>query len=338
MIARIHVQLLAVAILAAHGLRADEDTKFAAEIQSILQRACVQCHGPEKQKGKLRLDSGEALRKGGEDGAAVAPGSPEKSDLFRRIVLPEDDDDVMPPKGKIAHLTAAEIERVRNWIAGGARWPDGLVISLVRNGTSGEQSAGPTPSAGELQAIARLEKHGVKVRLLAAGVNWRRANLRGAGDAPAPEVFPLLREVVTLRELNLGGVRCTDGDLANIAALKNLDVLHLDDTALTDAGLQHLSGLENLTRLNLFGTAISDAGLAHLASLKKLRWLYLAETKVTPAGVAALQKSLPGLEIDTGAELKDLAKAAPPAPVKTDEKKSSAEATKPRAPAEPAKK
>jgi hypothetical protein len=345
MIARKNLPVLILAIMGTRALHADEKVDFVVEIQPILREACVDCHGPEKQKGKLRLDTREALLKGGEDGPVIEPGNPAKSDLFRRLTLPEDDDDVMPPKGKTAHLTAVQIERARRWIAAGAKWPDGVVVT--RETSAKVPTAGPSPSSAELQAIAGLGKFGIKTHPIAAGVNWRRANFRGAGDIFSSETFALLRQVTTMRELNLGGVRLKDEDLAAIAALRNLTVLHLDHTPVTDASLEHVRTLEHLIFLNLFGTAITDSGLQHLAGLRSLKSLYLAETKVTAEGVARLQKDLPNVQIDTGAELKELAKKEPPAPAKAPdavkppekkepepEKKPVAVATKP---AEPAK-
>ncbi len=312
-----HVPSLLLAILGAHGLHAEETVDFVREIQPILREACVDCHGPEKQKGKLRLDTREALLKGGEGGPVLEPGHPEKSDLFRRLKLAEDDDDAMPPKGKSARLTAEQIERMRKWIAAGAMWPEG--VTVIRGTSEKKMTAGPSPSPTELQAIAKLGKLGIRTHPIAAGINWRRANLRGAQDHLPAEAFPMLRVITTLQELNLGGVRLTDEDLAAVAALKNLTVLHLDSTPVTDAGLEHLGALENLKTLNLFGTAVTDAGLRRLAGLKSLKSLYLAETKVTPDGVSRLQKDLPNVQIDTGAELKGLATKEPPAPAKKPE-------------------
>lgn len=332
LVARKHLLLLILAIMGTPALHADENVDFVAEIQPILREACVGCHGPEKQKGKLRLDTKEALLKGGEDGQVIDPGHPEKSDLFRRLTLPEDDDDAMPPKGKTARLTATQIERVRRWIAAGAKWPDGVVVARE---SAKLPTTGPAPSPAELQAIAGLGKYGIKARPIAAGINWRRANFRSAGDSFPAEAFALLRQITTMRELNLGGVRIKDEDLAAIAALKNLTVLHLDNTPITDAGLEHLGALENLTSLNLFGNAITDAGLDRLAGLRNLKSLYLAETKVSPQGVARLQKNLPNVQIDTGAELKELAKKEPPTPVKTPAKKEPEPEKKPALPASP---
>jgi len=67
-----------------------------------LSHYCESCHGPEKQKGKLRLDSLEALMKGGENGPVVVAGNPKKSPLVARVLLPATDDDHMPPEGKPA--------------------------------------------------------------------------------------------------------------------------------------------------------------------------------------------------------------------------------------------
>ncbi len=98
---------------------AREPRLYADVIQPILGQRCVQCHGPEKVKGGLRLDSLAALEKGGEDGAVVTPGNPHDSPLFARTLLPTDDDDHMPPEGKPG-LTAAESAALRFWIERGA--------------------------------------------------------------------------------------------------------------------------------------------------------------------------------------------------------------------------
>src|SRR6185295_4968209 len=76
--------------------RPQNKVDFVKDIQPILQKSCIECHGPEKPKGKLRLDSKEAALKGGKDGAVLVPGQADKSELYRRIILPAGDDDVMP--------------------------------------------------------------------------------------------------------------------------------------------------------------------------------------------------------------------------------------------------
>ena len=99
--------------------RADGDTN-AAVVARLFEAKCLSCHGPEKQKGQFRIDQRESLLKGGESGvAAVVPGDPAKSGLFRMILLPTTHDQVMPPAGK-PRLADADILAVFRWIQAGA--------------------------------------------------------------------------------------------------------------------------------------------------------------------------------------------------------------------------
>ena len=104
---------------AAATAAAREPRLFGDVIQPILRERCVSCHGEEKSKGGLRLDSLASVMKGGEDGAVVTPGNPSDSPLLARVLLPENDDDHMPPEGKPG-LTPPEILAVRFWIERGA--------------------------------------------------------------------------------------------------------------------------------------------------------------------------------------------------------------------------
>ncbi len=92
---------------------------FAKDVYPVLQRACFECHGPEKQKGELRLDT-----KAARDHRAIVPGKPEASDLLRRVSLPSDDKDAMPKRGD--RLKPSAIANLKAWIAEGAPWPDKL--------------------------------------------------------------------------------------------------------------------------------------------------------------------------------------------------------------------
>ena len=92
---------------------------YASRIQPLFDRSCVSCHGPAKMKGGLRLDSFEALMRGGKGGSEIEPWYPEDSELIRRVTLTPDDDDFMPNNGKNP-LSAAEIHLIESWIAAGA--------------------------------------------------------------------------------------------------------------------------------------------------------------------------------------------------------------------------
>ncbi|TDU80820.1 cytochrome c [Prosthecobacter fusiformis] len=115
----------APAVVAAPVAAAPAPVDFT-QVQSILESKCLECHNPSKVKGKLLMDTAEAMIKGGSSGPSLVPGKPDESELIKRVLLPADHDDIMPPKG--GPLAAAETELLKRWIAEGAQWPQGLTL------------------------------------------------------------------------------------------------------------------------------------------------------------------------------------------------------------------
>ena len=105
-------------------LNKQEEMELNVQVRSILAHNCYKCHGSEKVKGELRLDSKKMIFKGGEDGPVIVPGDLSKSDLYRRITLPSNHKDVMPSKGK--KLSEGDIAVIKFWIQKGAPWPEGV--------------------------------------------------------------------------------------------------------------------------------------------------------------------------------------------------------------------
>jgi len=98
---------------------AKKGVTFAQDIKPLFEKACFKCHGEEKQKAKLRLDTAAAVKKGSENGEVIIVGKSEKSSLVHSIAgLIEDG--LMPPEGKADPLTKDEIALVRAWIDQGA--------------------------------------------------------------------------------------------------------------------------------------------------------------------------------------------------------------------------
>ena len=98
---------------------ATETTAYASLIQPIFNEYCISCHGVEKVKGKLRLDSAAHLFVGGDTGPALQPGAAAESLLIKRLHLPEDEDEHMPPGGK-KQPSAHQIALLEWWINVGA--------------------------------------------------------------------------------------------------------------------------------------------------------------------------------------------------------------------------
>jgi mono/diheme cytochrome c family protein len=89
---------------------------YAQVIAPILEAHCVECHGAKKVKGKLRMDSLEALKKGGSEGAAFVAGDLKKSLMHVRVTLDPSDEEFMPTEGN--PLTKDQVQAFALFIEG----------------------------------------------------------------------------------------------------------------------------------------------------------------------------------------------------------------------------
>lgn len=94
---------------------------FVRDVEPILRQRCLDCHGPDRQEGKFRVDRRSTLLAGGDSGEpAITVGDAELSHLIR-LVSGKEADLVMPPKGK--RLSPEQISILSKWIGGGAKTP-----------------------------------------------------------------------------------------------------------------------------------------------------------------------------------------------------------------------
>src|SRR5881394_2340759 len=222
---------LAVALVcSANGqARAEDKVDFAKQIQPILRQNCVKCHGSEKQKGKLRLDSKEVAMKGGKDGVVIVSGNADKSELYRRITLPKGDDDIMPNEGD--PLSKEQTDLIRDWINQGAEWPETAVAKASEpTNPLARLPADFKPAPAEAKAAAKIAQLGVDIRPIAMNTHWTEANLRPQGTNVTDISVAPLKDISSLTDLNLAGTKITDAGLAAIEGLTYLTRLHLELT------------------------------------------------------------------------------------------------------------
>lgn len=103
---------------------------FVGEVYPIFKEACISCHGPEKQKGKYRMDTREAAFKDTDYGPTIVVGKSEQSSLIHMVAGLVDEMLMPPPSdkpGQSEPLTKEQIGILRAWIDQGAHWPDGPV-------------------------------------------------------------------------------------------------------------------------------------------------------------------------------------------------------------------
>ncbi|MBL8051138.1 MAG: hypothetical protein JNM46_07950 [Anaerolineales bacterium] len=91
-----------------------ENVSFQDDIQPILERRCIKCHGGEFPSEGLNVETYESLISGSQNGLVIIAGEANNSLLFQKIESGE-----MPKRGQ--HLTAEQIELIRQWINEGAQ-------------------------------------------------------------------------------------------------------------------------------------------------------------------------------------------------------------------------
>lgn len=199
-----------------------------AQVQSILESKCLECHNPTKIKGKLLMDTVDAMIKGGSSGASLVPGKPDESELLKRVVLPADHDDIMPPKG--GPLAANEIELLKHWIAEGAHWPQGLTLRYK------------TPE--ELKALAELNAKLPSMTKL--------------------EIFPDKFALETKRDFHQVVVMATfaDATTRDVTAFSNLRVVDAKVATLEGDVLKPVADAGTTEILATLGTTTVKAGVA----------------------------------------------------------------------------
>jgi uncharacterized membrane protein len=257
---------------------------FASRVAPIFDDKCVQCHGPEKKKGKLRLDSFVYVMRGGKDGAVVKPGDAKNSELYRRVTLPRDNKDAMPAEGKPG-LTGAEIKVIEFWITSGA----------AENLAAEKVSAAPPPPPALLilpplaadyrpraNRIAALETQ-LGVRLIPRSQNPRDGLILRTVSAPErcdDSVLAALKPVADLLvDAELARTKITDEGMKTLGSFTNLRSLDLSHTTVTSRGLASLANLGKLESLNLTATDVDDQGVLPFRRKPGLRHLYLFGTK-----------------------------------------------------------
>jgi len=271
---------------------ATPDSFFVLRVEPVLAQNCVECHGPSRQKGNLRLDSYEAVMRGGKSGPVVKAGDLKNSDLFQRVSHPPGSEKIMPPQGK-PPLPADQIKLIELWISAGAS--PNLAANAIQ-GAPGTARAAAEVTIPEIDAAA-VAKQRAPFTVTLADLDKRypdtieyesrgsaklaiNASLMGGkfGDDDLAQLKPLFDQFVAA---DFSNTAITDRSASNLAAMKHLRKLRLMQTRITDATVLALGGLNELESLNVFGTRITPAALKAAEHMPDLQHLYAGETIIT---------------------------------------------------------
>jgi hypothetical protein len=273
-------------------------------VKPVLEARCYSCHGETKQKGDLRLDSPDMITKGGKEGKVITPGNPEESELVRRILLPEEDEDHMPPKER-RQLTESEKKLLSLWIESGADFKKKMSELLnekqLASITAGNDNSIQLPDVDvpipDEELLARLTEQGVAITPVAKGSNFLQANFISVPNEAQKlleTLKPLAKNIVILK---LNGTNVTTLD-----NYENLMILNLAGTNVGDDVIDRIVTFRGLVSLNLSGTKVTT--VQKLKALEKLRYLNIYNTSIESVDLpdVAIEKgnySVPTLQTDT---------------------------------------
>ncbi len=287
---------------------------YTEVIKPILQTRCYSCHGPNKQKGGLRMDDSLKLLKGGKDGVVILPNNADSSEMIKRLLLPVDNQDHMPPKEK-PQPSEEQISLLHWWIANGADFtkkvkeldqPEKLkpVLLALQEVPVIEKEVSAVPASPVEKAnssiIEKMNDRGIIVLPVGSGSNYLSANFITDSLVTDEDLELLLSLKKQLIWLKMGFTDLSDEKMAKIVQFPNLTRLSLEHTPVTDKGIQQLRSTGKLQYLNVVGTGVTAKGLLELKDLKELRSIYVYQTKIGKADWQTLKNALPGAKIDSG--------------------------------------
>ncbi|WP_299530578.1 c-type cytochrome domain-containing protein [Ulvibacterium sp.] len=277
-------------------------------VNRILEEKCVKCHNPNKKKGELLMTDLAGLLKGGEGGNTLIPGNPEESEMIRRLYLPIEDEEHMPPEGE-RPLADNEVRILEQWIALGAS--DTLQLNHLQNShplavlIKEMMEPDPMEKWTALPKIAdstlrNLASDYLTITRLADATDALKVNVYMPPEYDAQMLLnlsPVNRNIV---ELDLSGLPIGERELAFAANCPNLEWLEIDRTPITDVEVDTLRNLSRLRLLKVYDTNIGDRSISFFKEWENLKSLYIWGTQVSESALEELKSKNPDVVIENG--------------------------------------
>lgn len=290
----------------------DSTALFTAAVEPILESKCFGCHNSKKAKGNLVLTSLKGIQEGGKNGPLWKPSDAAHSLIVKRLQLPLNHDEHMPPKDK-AQLTEDEIRFISMWIDSGANmakklkeYAEGDTLMMLasaiipRYQEKDEDQPQYTFRFVSPERIQKLSMPNRNVFQIAKNEPAIQAAffLRETYDKKYLEELAEVRE--QLIALNLSKMPVQDADLKALTKFHNLEVLNLNHTDIRGNGFKALAALPKLRSLSVSGTKITADALRDIAASKSLEEVFVWNTPVSQQDLDALARDFPRTRWDGG--------------------------------------
>ncbi|MBX3323461.1 MAG: hypothetical protein KF757_10760 [Phycisphaeraceae bacterium] len=274
-------------------------------IAPILTARCVGCHGSDRDKGGLRLHTPEAITLGGESGPVFVASDPGQSEILKRMLLPLDHDDRMPPRSK-PQPAPTEVAAIEAWIADGASFVATRSLAsamALAEHTTTPDALSTDPGPPSAAAIHALREHFVHVEPVAANTNFLVIDASTAMPAISDERLEAL--LIPLREhvadLSLARTKATDAIMPLLAQFPNLVRLDFSSTSISNIGLANLTEHASLETLLIAQSPnVTDETISILKTIPRLSRVYLWGSGISAPLIAKWRQDQPQLRIDAG--------------------------------------
>jgi uncharacterized membrane protein len=264
---------------------------------AALARRCIECHGPDQQKGGLRLDVAADLL------SVVEPFDAPASELMRRVLLPASHADFMPSEGE--PLRDDEVLALRNWINAGAP------LAAVEEARAEVEQAAASREERLASVAAASGALLVPLAPLDSSLGLRADLSRGDEAVDAAHVAALADVAQQIVELSFAGRDIEAGAFDALPELAAVHTLRLERATVAGAPLDDaaaraaLAHTPNVERVVLHGTAIGDGLVDALIALPQLAELFVADTRLSAAALARLAARTPPIAVHGDAPLVD---------------------------------
>ncbi len=269
---------------------------YATVIAPIFSSRCVSCHSPAKHKGGLALDTPESIARGSDLGSVIIADDGGQSEIARRLRLPLDDEDHMPPRSK-PQPTDDQIAAIEAWLNAGASFDAAVEGITPPTGGPAPSEVPPTQARAEPAPPAEAAVAALRDRLVYIAPIRQESTLlvvdfaAVADSMSESDIATLLTPVLEqVADLSLARAKVGDGLMPLIARMPNLTRLNLSATGVSDGGVALLQGHPALKELIVAQTALTDACVPSLARMPALASLYCWKSALSQAGVEALTR------------------------------------------------
>lgn len=285
----------------------EEALAYEHVIKPILEQNCISCHKASKQKGDLRMDEVKFILAGGKNGPIIDQLDPDQSNLLKRIFLPLEDEEHMPPKGK-PQLSENEIALLEAWIMEKADFENKLTdydekstfLALARDKFSSEENKVYTFDFASSNAISSLNNEYRVIHSIYPDAPALRANFYGKSQFDAKYIDEIGKIQEQVVDINLSNMPLNDEDISRLKSFINLEKLNLNATGISGKGLSQLKDLKNLSSLSLSGNSIDEENLEEIISLNQLKNLYVWNTGLSDDAMEKLKSNLTNTQIESG--------------------------------------